>query len=92
MLIYGGLYRYIAKWNRLVYPDTQETTLATLRLRTLATLRCHSAMKHDDVAIILAIEDYEAHGEPKQFAKIITKDGIIGRSYWYPDEWEKVKK
>jgi hypothetical protein len=81
MLIYGGLYRYIAKWNRLVYPDTQEATLATLR--------CHGAMKHDDVAIILAIED---HGEPIQFAKIITKDGIVGYSYYKPDEWEKVKK
>lgn len=79
MLIYGGLYRYIAKWNRLVYPDTQEATLATLRWV--------GAMKHDDVAIILAV-----HGEPIQFAKIITKDGIIGHSYWNPDEWEKVKK
>jgi hypothetical protein len=78
----GGLYRCVRILELRLWLKEELTAGVGIWMRPLATIR------KDDEVVILDMDITEGwFGAQCNLAKMLNKDGIVGWTVWFPEDW-----
>ena len=78
----GGLYRYVGILELRLWPKEEFRAPSGDWMRPLATIR-----KDDEVVILDMDIIGRLNGAQCNLAKMLNKDGIVGWTVWFPEDW-----